>query len=181
MENMFLDIKNRSHSVTAVLEIPKGGANGVIIAQAGKFGGWSLYVKNGKPAYTYNWMGMQRYTLTGTDPLPAGKVTLTFDFVYDGGGIHKGGKGTLVVNGKPVGEGRIEHTQGVIFSADEGVDVGEDAETPVVEAYGVPYPYKFSGQIDQVTIEQKDVDAKTEKDAAEAKIESAKRVQAVRE
>jgi hypothetical protein len=181
MENMFLDIKNRSHSVTAVLEIPKAGAKGVIIAQAGKFGGWSLYVKDNQPVYTYNWMGMQRYTIAGKEPLPAGKVTLTFDFVYDGGGIHKGGKGTLVVNGKPVGEGRIEHTQGVIFSADEGVDVGEDGETPVVENYGTPYPYKFSGQIDKVTIELKEMDAKTENDAAGAKKAAAKRIEAVRE
>lgn len=151
-ENVFLNLKNQSHTIDAEIDVPKGGANGVIIAQAGRFGGWSLYVKDGKPTYTYNFLGMQRYTVTASKPLPAGKSTLRFDFAYDGGGPGKGGTGSLLVNGQKVGEGRIERTQPGFFSADEGVDVGEDGETPVTEAYGTPAPHKFTGKIGKVTL-----------------------------
>jgi arylsulfatase A-like enzyme len=151
-ENVFLNIKNSSHSVTAEVDVPKGGANGVVIAQAGRFGGWSLYLKGGKPTYTYNFLGLQRFTITASKPLPAGKSTLRYEFAYDGGGPGKGGTGTLFVNGQKVGQGRIERTQPGFFSADEGVDVGEDGETPVVENYGIAAPYKFTGQIGKVTV-----------------------------
>ena len=110
-ENVFINIKNRSHTITADLEIPKGGANGAILAQAGRFGGWSLYLKDGKPTYTYNFLGLQRYTITAKQALPAGKATVRFEFAYDGGGIGKGGMGTLFVDGKNVATGRIERTQ----------------------------------------------------------------------
>lgn len=78
-------MKRRSKAVTAGVEIPQGGANGVILAPGGRFGGWSLYLTDGKPAYTYNWVGLERYTLASSDPLPAGKATIELDFVYDGG------------------------------------------------------------------------------------------------
>jgi hypothetical protein len=94
--------------------------------------------------------------------VPGGKATIRYEFAYDGGGIGKGGKGTLFVKGKEVAEGRIEHTQGMIFSVEEGVDVGEDGETPVVEDCGVPAPYKFTGKIDKITIDLKEL-KKTEK------------------
>src|SRR5438552_9748101 len=81
-ENVFINVKNRSHSITADVEIPKNGANGVILAQAGRFGGWSLYIKDGKPTYTYNWLGLKRFTVAAKDPLPAGKATLCFEFGY---------------------------------------------------------------------------------------------------
>ena len=152
-ENVFVNVKNRSHTITAEVQIPKGGAKGVILAQAGRFGGWSLYLKNGKPTYTYNFLGLKRYTIAGTQPVPAGKAAIRFEFAYDGGGIGKGGTGTIFVNGKRIGQGRIEQTQGYGFSADEGADVGEDGETPVVENYGVPAPYKFTGKINKVTID----------------------------
>ncbi|MBP7868196.1 MAG: arylsulfatase [Acidobacteria bacterium] len=152
-ENVFLNIKNRSYTLTAEVEVPKGGAAGVILAQAGRFGGWSLYLKDGKPTYTYNFLGLQRFTVASAEPLPAGKVTVRFEFAYDGGGLAKGGLGTLLVNGKKVAEGRIERTQPMIFSGDEGADVGEDGETPVVEDYGVPAPYRFTGKIGKVTVE----------------------------
>ena len=103
----------------------------MILAQAGRFGGWSLYVKDGKPTYTYNYLGLQRFKVASPKPLPAGKATIRFEFAYDGGGLGKGGTGTIFVNGKKVAEGRIERTQGYIFSADEGADVGLDGETPV--------------------------------------------------
>jgi arylsulfatase len=168
-ENVFINVKNRSHTITAEVEIPNQGANGVIVAQAGRFGGWSLYVKDGKPTYTYNWLGLQRYTVAASQALPAGKATIRFEFAYDGGGIGKGGKGTLFVNGKQAAAGRIERTQCCAFSADEGADVGADEGTPVAEAYKVPF--KFTGKIAKVTIELKEV-----KTAATDEAEQARRV-----
>jgi len=152
-ENVFINTKNRSHTITAEVTIPEKGANGVILSQAGRFGGWSLYLKDGKPVYTYNFLGLQRFTVAATAPLPAGKATIRYEFAYDGGGLGKGGVGTILVNGKKAAEGRIERTHPMIFSADEGADVGEDAETPVVEDYGIPAPYKFTGRIAKVTVE----------------------------
>lgn len=154
-ENVFINMKNRSHSITGDLDIPKNGANGVILAQAGRFGGWSLYLKDGKPNYTYNWLGLQRYTVAAKEALPAGKATLRFEFAYDGNGIGKGGVGTLLVDGKTVATGRIEQTQCCAFSADEGADVGADEGTPVTEAYETPF--RFTGKIDRVTIELKEM------------------------
>ncbi len=150
-ENVFINTKNRSHTITAEVEIPPGGANGVILAQAGRFGGWSLYLKDGKPTYTYNWLGLHRYTMAAEQALPSGKATIRYEFVYDGGGVGKGGTGTLYVSGKNVATGRIDQTQCCAFSADEGADVGADEGTPVTEAYQVPF--KFTGKIDRVTIE----------------------------
>jgi arylsulfatase A-like enzyme len=152
-ENVFINTKNRSHTITAEVTIPEKGANGVILSQAGRFGGWSLYLKDGKPVYTYNFLGLQRFTVAATAPLPAGKATIRYEFAYDGGGLGKGGVGTILVNGKKAAEGRIERTHPMIFSADEGADVGEDGETPVVEDYGIPAPYKFTGRIAKVTVE----------------------------
>jgi len=154
-ENVFINVKNRSHTITAEVEIPKKGANGVLLAQAGRFGGWSLYMKDGKPTYTYNWLGLQRYMVAATQALPTGKATIRFEFAYDGGGIGKGGTGTLFVNGKQVATGRIEQTECCAYSADEGADVGADEGTPVTEAYKVPF--KFTGKIASVTIELKEV------------------------
>jgi len=156
-ENVFLNLKNHSHVITADVEIPKNGANGVLLTQGGRFGGWSLYLKDGKPTYTYNWLGLQRYAVAATQALPPGKATIRFEFAYDGGGLGKGGKGTLFVNGKQVATGRIERTQCCVFSADEGADVGIDEGTPVTEAYKVPF--KFTGKIARVTVELKDVKA----------------------
>jgi arylsulfatase A-like enzyme len=151
-ENVFINIKNRSHSITAEVEIPKGGANGVILAQGGRFGGWSLFMKDGKPTYTYNFLGLQRTSVAAPQALAAGKATVKFDFAYDGGGMGKGGMGTLYVNEKKVAEGRIEHTQAIIFSADETADVGEDDATPVTEAYK-ERNNRFTGKINKVTVE----------------------------
>jgi arylsulfatase len=156
-ENVFINIKNRSHTITAEVEIPKGGAKGVILAQAGRFGGWSLYLKDGKPIYTYNFVGLKRSTIAAANPVPAGKATIRFEFAYAGGGLGKGGTGTLFVNGKQVARGRIEQTQAMIFSGDEGADVGQDGETPVVETYGIAAPYKFTGSIAKITIDVKEM------------------------
>src|SRR4029079_11063834 len=115
MENAFINVKNRSKSITAEVEIPSSGANGVILAQGGRFGGWSLYVTEGKPAYAYNWVGLQRYTVASNSPLPSGKATIKLEFAYDGGGRGKGGTATLFVNGTKVAEGRIDNTHANIF------------------------------------------------------------------
>jgi arylsulfatase len=154
-EGVFINIKNRSKVITAEIEVPAGGANGTIIAQGGRFGGWSLYVKNGVPAYDYNFLGLQRTSVTSTKKLPPGKAELRFQFDYDGGGPGKGGKGTLFVNGEKVAEGRIPATQPGIFSADETADVGIDLGTPVVEAIGAEAKSRFTGRIPKVTVEVK--------------------------
>ncbi len=166
-ENAFINVKNRSHTITADVEIPKNGANGAILAQGGRFGGWSLFVKDGKPIYTYNWLGLQRYTLAAKQALPAGKSTIRVEFAYDGGGVGKGGVATLFVNGKNVATGRIEQTQCCAFSIDDAADVGADEGTPVTEAYTVPA--KFTGKIAKVTIELLEMKKADRDDAEQAR------------
>jgi arylsulfatase len=153
-ENAFINVKNRSVVITADLEIPAGGANGVVLAQGGRFGGWSLYLKGGKLAYTYNVLGLKRTTITSMKPVPAGKSTVKMDFAYDGGGLAKGGLVALSVNGKKVGQGRLEQTQPMIFSLDDAADVGMDEGTPVIEDYQ-PRDTKFTGTIKKVVVEVK--------------------------
>jgi len=157
-ENAFINTKNRSHTITADVEIPQGGANGVILAQGGRFGGWSLYLKDGKPTYTYNFVGLQRFTVAATSAVPAGKATIRYEFASDGPGMGKGGIGTIFVNGQKVAEGRIEHTQCCAFSADEGADVGTDDGTPVTVDYK-QHDNKFTGTIQKVTIDLKEMKA----------------------
>ncbi|WP_235025245.1 LamG domain-containing protein [Caballeronia terrestris] len=152
-ENSFINTKSVSHTITAELEIPKGGATkGVVMSQAGMFGGWSLYVVDGRPKYTYNWLAREHYVIESHDPLPSGHVTLVYDFKYDGGGQHKGGTGTLYVNGKKVAEGRIAKTMGSLYSlAAETANIGEDAYSPVTNDYD-PWDNAFTGTIAKVTI-----------------------------
>ena len=152
LENAFINVKNRSSSITAEIEIPKGGASGVVVAQAGRFGGWSLYFVDGKPAYAYNWIGRETYTVAAAEPVPAGPASLTLDFAYDGGGRGKGGTATLLVNGRKVAEGRVANTNPIMFSADEAADVGVDEGTPVTEAYTVAGS-RFTGTIRKVTVD----------------------------
>jgi arylsulfatase len=160
-ENAFINVKNRSFSVTAEVEIPKAGASGVILAQGGRFGGWSLWMKQGRPEFVYNWLGLERYTIASVEAVPAGKATIRFEFAYAGGKPGAGGNGTIFVNGTKAAEGRIVQTQANVFSADDGADVGMDEGTPVTEAYQVPAA--FTGVIDKVTIEVKPVGAADEK------------------
>ena len=128
----------------------------MIISQAGMFGGWSLYVKNGKPKYAYNWLARERYVIEAKEKLPEGKVKLVYDFTYDGGGLHKGGIGKLFVNGKQVGQGRIEKTMGALYSlAAETADVGMDAYSPVTDDYD-PWDNAFTGTINTVKVKHKD-------------------------
>jgi arylsulfatase len=153
-ENVFINLKNKSHSITAEIEIPKSGASGVILCQAGRFGGWSLYLDEGVPKYTYNFLGLERYTVKASSALPAGKATIRFDFAYDGGGVGKGGTGTITVDGNQVAEERIERTQRNVFSADETADVGVDEATPVTEEYQEGNNH-FTGTIHKVTVDLK--------------------------
>jgi len=157
-ENVFINIKNRSLSINASLEIPAGGAEGVVLAQAGRFGGWSLYFKDGKPTYTYNFLGLQRYTVSAPQALPPGKAEVRLNFDYDGGGIGKGGTATLLVNGQQVASGRIERTQSSLFSADETAGVGQDDATPVTPDYKEG-DNAFTGRVVKVTIDVKPVGA----------------------
>jgi len=163
-ENTFVNIKNQSHSITADVVVPKDGAEGVLLAQGGRFGGWSLYVKDGKPVYTYNWLGLKRYSVTSKQKLAPGKATVRFDFVYDGGGAGKGGLGIIIVNGQKVAEARIDQTECCTFSLDEGADVGRNEGTPVTEDYEVPFA--FNGVIDKVTVTLGDT-SETDRAAAE--------------
>jgi arylsulfatase len=151
-ENIFLNVKNRSMAITADVDVPNRRANGAILVQGGRFGGWALYVKDGVPAYDYNFLGLERFTVAATKPLPPGKSTIRFEFAYEGGGLGKGGTGTLFVNDRKVAEGRIERTQPVIFSADETADVGIDLATPVVERIGSESASRFTGRIAKVTV-----------------------------
>jgi arylsulfatase len=160
MENVFLNVKNRSKTITAEVEVPQSGANGTVIAQGGRFGGWSLYVKDGVPAYDYNFLGLQRTSIAASGKLAPGKATLRFDFAYDGGGPGKGGMGTLYVNDKKVVEQRIERTQAGAFSADETADIGIDLGTPVVESIGADEKSRFTGRIPKVTIEVRNAGAR---------------------
>jgi arylsulfatase A-like enzyme len=153
MESVFINVKNRSKVLSAEIEVPADGGNGTLLAQGGRFGGWSLYVKNGVPAYDYNFLGLQRASIAASRPLAPGKATVRFEFAYDGGGPGKGGTGALWVNGEKVAEGRIEHTQGGIFSGDETADVGIDLGTPVVEAIGSEAKSRFTGRIAKLTVE----------------------------
>ena len=146
-------MKNRSSTITAEIEVPQNGGNGTLIAQGGRFGGWSLYVKDGMPAYDYNFLGLQRTSIASTKKLNPGKAELRFQFDYDGGGPAKGGLGTLFVNGEKVAEGRIPVTQEGLFSADETADVGIDLGTPVVETIGAEAKSRFSGRIPKLMVE----------------------------
>jgi len=151
-ENVFINIKNRSFSVDAKVEIPEGGANGVILAQAGRFGGWSLYLKDGKPTFCYNFLGLQQFTVAAPQALSAGTATVRMNFDYDGGGIGKGGTANLLVNGNKVASGRVEHTEGMLFSADETAGVGIDDATPVTTDYK-ERDNAFTGKVLKVVVE----------------------------
>lgn len=150
-ENSFINLKNASHTITADVDIPKGGADGVLLQQGGKFGGWSFYLKDGIPTYEYNFLGLKRYRIAAEKPLSAGKATIQFDFAYDGGGIGKGGTGRIVVNGQKVAEGRIDETQCCIIALDETADVGRSTGTPASEDY--QSPFAFTGTIDRVVVD----------------------------
>ena len=151
-ENCILNMKNKSHSVTADIVVPEEGAAGVIVTQGGQVGGWSLYVHDGRLKYCYNFFGIQYFFVTADEPLPAGKHQVRMEFAYDGGGLAKGGTVTLYHDGKPVGTGRVEITIPMGFSADEACDVGSDTGSPASPDYG-PSGNRFTGQIEWVQLD----------------------------
>ena len=132
--------------------MPEEGANGVILSQGGAFGGLALYAKNGKLAYCYNLFGLERFKAYSEDPIPAGTRQVRMEFAYDGGGVGKGGDVSLFVDGEQVGEGRVDGTVPMLFSADETTDVGSDTATPVSDDYG-PQDSIFTGTVHWVQID----------------------------
>ena len=151
MENAFINTKNRSYTITADVELANPNTNGVIISQAGRFGGWSLYMKNGRIRHEYNYFGLERTNIGSTKPVTAGKHVIKYEFVFDGGKPGSGGKCMLYVDDQKVAEGRIPKTQPFLYSADEGVDVGMDGETAVSTDYKEG-DNKFTGSIHKVTV-----------------------------
>ena len=149
-ESSIVNYKNKSHAVTAEVVVPDAGAEGVIVAVGGNIGGWSLYAKEGKPKYCYNFYGLNQYYVEGSSKIPPGTHQVRMEFAYDGGGIAKGGAVTLYVDGKPVGTGRIEQTEPIVFSADETLDVGTENGSPVTTDYK---RREFNGEVNWVEID----------------------------
>jgi arylsulfatase A-like enzyme len=154
-ENSVINLKNKSHAVTADVEVPASGAKGVIAAHGGNFGGWSLYAHEGRLRYHYNFLGLKHFDVTSTEKLSPGAHQLRMEFAYDGGGLGKGGAATLYVDGKPAGSGRIERTHAFFFSMDETMEVGCDVGEPVSPDYG-PRDNVFTGKVNWVRV---DIDA----------------------
>ncbi len=151
-ENSVVSMKNKSFSITADVDVPEGGVNGVIIAQGGRFGGWAVYVKDGRLAFVYNVLGIQEFTTVADEPVPSGRHQLRMEFAYDGGGLAKGGDVTLFHDGTPVGTGRVGATQPMVFSADETTDIGNETGTTVTSAY-TARGSRFTGRIRWVQLD----------------------------
>ncbi len=149
--DIFIDLRSTAYTITAEVDV-KANGNGVIVCQGGRFGGLSLYMKNGKPAFSYNYLGLESTEIMATQSLKPGTYQIVYDFKYDGGGPGKGGIGTITVDGNKVAEKRIEKTQPGIFSVDDLADIGTDDGTHVAD-YGTSA--KFNGKIGKVTIERK--------------------------
>ncbi|MCE5290020.1 MAG: arylsulfatase [Nocardiaceae bacterium] len=150
-ENTIVNYKNKSHAVTAEIVVPESGAQGVIVAAGGISGGWSMYAKDGKPKYCYNFYGITYYNVEGDREIPPGKHQLRMEFDYDGGGIAKGGTVTFYLDGEKSGQGRVDQTEPFVFSADETFDVGDEFGSPVTSDY--PTPKKFNGEVNWVQID----------------------------
>jgi arylsulfatase len=152
-ENTVLNLKNKSYAVTADIEVGDGPANGVIVAQGGAFGGWSLYLKEGVPVHCYNLLGLMRVKAIGADPLASGHHQVRVEFVYDGDGLAKGGETTLFVDGVAVGSARQEASIPMLFSGDETLDVGVDYGSSVSDDY-TPQTSRFDGKVNWVQLDQ---------------------------
>jgi arylsulfatase A-like enzyme len=151
-ENSVLNIKNKSHSVTAQLVVPDSGADGVIVTQGGSVGGWSLYAHARRLKYCYNFFGIEYYIIAADQPVPTGEHQVRMEFAYDGGGLAKGGAVTLYYDGQAAASGRVDRTIPMGFSADEACDVGADTGSPASPDYG-PTGNKFTGEIAWVQID----------------------------
>jgi len=147
-----VSIYNKSHAITAEVVVPETGAEGVIFAWGGITGGISLYAKGGKPKYCYNFCGLHHYLVEATQTVPSGTHQVRMEFANDGGGLAKGGTVLLFIDGRQVGEGRVEMTEPFAFTADETADVGIDASSPVSVDYGSKCN-AFTGQVNWVEID----------------------------
>ncbi len=154
-ENSVVAMKNKSHAVTAEIEVTNGSAEGTIVAQGGAFGGWTIYAKGGKPAYCYNLFGLEQTKVVGSKAIPEGTHQVRMEFTYDGGGLGKGGDIKLYLDGDVVGEGRLEATVPMIFSGDETTDLGSDSATPVTDDLEAGAT-EFSGRVKWVEIDLDD-------------------------
>jgi hypothetical protein len=155
-ENSVISIKNKSFSVTAQIVAPEAPLEGVIVAQGGAFGGWAVHAKQGRLKFVYNVLGLREFVTESDGVVPSGAHQLRMEFAYDGGGLGKGGDVALFLDGKPAGQGRVELTQPLVFSADETTDIGEDSGTPVSPDYvGAD---RFNGTIELVQIDVGDDD-----------------------
>ncbi len=150
-ESSVVDTKNKSHAVTAEIVVPEGGADGVIIAQGGSIGGWSLYLKDGKPRYCYNLLGIQRFYVGTDEGVPAGTHQVRMEFAYDGPGLGKGGTVSLYLDGNKIGDGAVDATAAAVFSADDTCDVGVENGAFVTDDY--PVPNAFTGEVNWVEID----------------------------
>ncbi len=159
-ESTFINIKNRSYTITAEINVKDAPqkVNGVIVAQGGAFSGWSLFVKDGKPAHDYNWLGKEHYIITSKTALKKGVNTIKYVFEYDGNGLGKGGKGTMYLNGSEVGSVRLNNTIANMFSFDDVAAVGIDDGSAVSKLYEAPF--KFTDKIIKITIDVEDFDSK---------------------
>jgi arylsulfatase len=157
-EGSVINVKNKSHAVTAELDVPDGGGEGVIVAQGGAFAGWSLYLVRGVPTYCHNLFGLRQFHVRGGAAVPQGRHQVRMEFDYDGGGLGKGGTVSLYVDGEKSGEGRVEATVPMVYSADETCDIGADTASPVSDDYTAEGS-RFTGTIRWVQI---DVDAAAE-------------------
>ncbi len=151
------DLKNKSFRITADVDIPAKGADGVLLTQGGQFGGYGLYVFKNRPVFVYNFVGLATYRVAANETLQPGKHRIAFEFTYDGGGIGKGGAGVLSVDGRKVGEGRIAHTNAVRISLEECFDIGQDTGTAVSKDYAERMPFKFTGGLEKVQVDLKPV------------------------
>lgn len=166
-ENCVLNLKNKTHSVTAQIVVPENGAEGVIVSQGANIGGWALYAKDGKLKYCYNWGGFKHFYAESADKIPAGEHQVRMEFAYAGGGLGKGGKATLFIDGQKVGECDVEATLAIIFSADDGCDVGEDSGAPVTPEYKAG-DNRFNGRVKGVLLSIAEDDGKHEVDPMDA-------------
>jgi arylsulfatase A-like enzyme len=152
-ENVTLNVKNRSYSVTAQITVPVDGTlEGAIVAQGGRTGGWSFFAEDGKLGYHYNYCGLVRTTVMSDGQIGSGDHLVRVEFAYEGGGIGKGGEVSLFIDGAAAGSGHVEHTHPLYFSFDEGMDAGEDTGMPAYEGYK-SWGGKFTGTIAWAEVE----------------------------
>ena len=152
-ESSLLNLKNKSFAVTSELVVPADGASGVVISQGGEHAGWAIYLLDGVPHYTHNFLGLDEYTVSGEQAVPEGTHQVRVEFDYDGGGVSKGGTATIFVDGDQAGQGRVEHTVGIMFASDETTSIGADTATVVTDAYGPAGQNAFTGKISWIRLD----------------------------